>query len=108
MASAPISIADLPSNRPNGWRPTPMMATSFISPSRHGPERPRDDLVAVLVDEERHHRQLDLHAEPQLGGIALGQPRLDPHHVAELDQPDAERLEALGRLAAGVRQLRDE
>src|SRR5215212_4159752 len=29
MASTPISIADLPSNRPNGCSPTPMMATSF-------------------------------------------------------------------------------
>src|SRR6185312_3604459 len=30
MASTPISIADLPSNRPNGCSPTPMMATSFM------------------------------------------------------------------------------
>ena len=30
MASTPISIADLPSNRPNGCSPTPMIATSFI------------------------------------------------------------------------------
>src|SRR6201990_2134187 len=30
MASTPISIAVLPSNLPNGCRPTPMMATSFM------------------------------------------------------------------------------
>src|SRR5215212_9557857 len=30
IASTPISIADLPSNRPNGCSPTPMMATSFM------------------------------------------------------------------------------
>ena len=29
MASTPISMADLPSKRPNGCSPTPMMATSF-------------------------------------------------------------------------------
>ena len=37
MASTPISIADLPSNRPNGCRPTPMMATSFIEASSRDP-----------------------------------------------------------------------
>ena len=36
MASTPICMADLPSNRPNGCRPTPMMATSFISCSSVG------------------------------------------------------------------------
>src|SRR3954471_23903838 len=33
MASTPISIADLPSNRPNGCSPTPMIATPFIATS---------------------------------------------------------------------------
>src|SRR5271155_6284137 len=31
MASAAISIADLPSKRPNGCRPAPIIATSFMS-----------------------------------------------------------------------------
>ena len=30
IASTPIAIADLPSKRPNGCRPTPMMATSLV------------------------------------------------------------------------------
>ena len=33
MASAPMAIAVLSPKRPNGWRPTPMMATSFMTRS---------------------------------------------------------------------------
>src|SRR6478609_2364108 len=58
IASTPISIADLPSKRPNGCRPTPMMATSFIGGSSlDGLASERDDLVAVVVGGERNHGQ---------------------------------------------------
>src|SRR6516162_2657725 len=91
MASAPICIAVL-SNLPNGCRPTPMMATSLvISGSLNRLERERDDLVAVSVGGERHHGQLDLLAELELGRVVLGQPALDADHVAELNQAHAER-----------------
>ena len=45
-----------------------------------------DDLVAVVIGGERHHRQLDLLAELQLRRIVLGEPALDPDDVVELDQ----------------------
>src|SRR6185312_15999418 len=96
MASAPICIAVL-SNRPNGCRPTPMIATSFMRPTPSSRsdrrEGERHDLVAFLVGGKRHHRQLEIHAEPQLFGIVLGEPALDPDHVAELNQPHTERHE---------------
>src|SRR5437879_13573831 len=105
MASAPICIAVF-SNLPNGCRPTPMMATSLVisgsflrpaSPRSRSPldrlERERDDLVAVGIGGERHHGELDLLAELQLGRVVLGQPALDPDHVAELHQTHTERHE---------------
>src|SRR4051794_2307591 len=96
MASTPISIADLPSKRPNGCRPTPMMATSFMRQSSlDGFEGERDDLVAVVVSGERNHRQLDVHAELQLGRVVFGEPAFDTDDVLELNQPDAERHEVL-------------
>src|SRR6266508_6209803 len=101
-ASAPISMADLGPKRPNGWRPTPTIATSCISrsPRSDGLEGVGDDLGAVLVDPEGHDDQLDLHAEGELGRVALGEAGLDPHLVAQLDQTDAVGPEGLERLAA--------
>src|SRR5215207_1222291 len=82
MASTPIAIADLPSKRPNGCRPTPMMATSFISLILSRPaEGERHKLVALDIGGERNHGQLDLHAELQLGGVVLGEPAFDADHV---------------------------
>ena len=60
------------------------------------------DLGTILVDEERDHHELDLGAETELGRVVLGEPRLDAHFVAELDEADAERRE--GR-ASGERLL---
>src|SRR3954447_12475704 len=96
MASTPISIADLPSKRPNGCRPTPMMATSFMRQSSLDRfQGERDDFVAVVVSGERNHRQLDVHAELQLGRVLFGEPAFDTDDVLELNQPDAERHEVL-------------
>src|SRR3546814_9784763 len=74
-ASAPMSKADLSPKRPNGWRPTPMMATSSIARSSAlvaagGDRRELEghDLVTVGVDVEGHHLQLDVHAEAELVG----------------------------------------
>src|SRR5690242_10304436 len=95
IVSAPISIAVL-SKRPNGCRPTPMMATSFVifSPLDRL-ERERDDLVALVVRGERDHRQFDLLAELQFGRVVFGETALDADHVLELHQADAERDEVL-------------
>src|SRR3546814_3893962 len=60
------------------------------------------DLVTVGVDVEGHHLQLDVHAEAELVGVALAQPGLDPDDVVELDEADAEGLEALAGLVARV------
>src|SRR5215813_12488241 len=92
IASAPISMADLPSKRPNGCRPTPIMATSFISASSASGRREGKghDLVALVVGGKRHHGQLDVHAELQLRGVAFGEAPLDADHVTELDQTHPE------------------
>src|SRR5271168_3329078 len=121
IASAPICIAVF-SNLPNGCRPTPMMATSLVisgsswvdggdpvhpaPPRSRSPldrlESERDDLVAVSVGGERHHGELDLLTELELGRVVLGQPALDSDHVTELDQADAERDEVVtGRAKVG-------
>src|SRR3546814_19238882 len=77
-ASAPMSKADLSPKRPNGWRPTPMMATSSIARSSAlvaagGDRRELEghDLVTVGVDVEGSTLQLDVHAEAELVGVAL-------------------------------------
>src|ERR1700722_3246198 len=74
-----------------------MMATSLVISGSFCDrlERERDDLVAVGVGGERHHGQIDLLAELQLGGIVLGQPALDTDGVAELYQAHPERHEIL-------------
>src|SRR6185437_9741812 len=56
IASAPISIAVL-SNRPNGWSPTPMMATSFVMgcSSLDRLEGERDEFIALVIGGERNH-----------------------------------------------------
>src|SRR5271155_441858 len=114
IASAPICIAVF-SNLPNGCRPTPMMATSLVisgsswvdggdpvhpaPPRSRSPldrlESERDDLVAVCVAGKRHHGELDLLTELQLGRIVFGQPALNSDHVTELDQAHPERHEVL-------------
>src|SRR5262249_22644826 len=100
-ASAPISNAVLSPNRPNGWSPTPMIATSFISaPDRR--ERERHDLVAVAVDVEGDDLELDLHPEVELGRVALGEARLDAYDVVELHEADTEGHERLARRVAHV------
>src|SRR3546814_14375132 len=108
-ASAPMSKADLSPKRPNGWRPTPMMATSSIARSSAlvaagGDRRELEghDLVTVGVDVEGHHLQLHVHAEAELVGVALAQPGLDPDDVVALDEAHAEGLEALAGLVARV------
>src|SRR2546423_3391587 len=78
-----------------------MLAVSFRRRCRQSYERSdglegeRDDLVAFLVGGERHHGQLDVLAELQLGRIVLGEPTLDADHVIELHQTDTERDEVL-------------
>src|SRR4051794_939467 len=97
MASAPISTADL-SNRPKGWRPTPMIATSLVTGlSLDRLEGEGDDLVAVSIGRERNHGQFDLHAELQLLRIVLGEPAFDANLVTQLNEADAERHEILAR-----------
>src|SRR5512139_4193836 len=94
-ATAPMSKAEV-SKRPKGWRPTPMMATSFIShPLRlalaRGSEGERQDLVALGVHVERHDRQFDVHAEVELLRVRFRQPRLDADEIVELHEPHSER-----------------
>src|SRR6476661_3863402 len=108
MASAPISSADLGPKRPNGCSPTPMMATSSMSIPLGRPEGVGHDLGAVLVGPEGDDDELEVHADAQLGGVGDGEPTLDAHVVAELDDADAVGLERLGRLAARVGLLREE
>src|SRR3546814_3114156 len=81
-ASAPMSKADLSPKRPNGWRPTPMMATSSIARSSAlvaagGDRRQLEghDIVTVGVEVEGHHLQLDVHAEAE---------RRSEEHTSEL------------------------
>src|SRR6188472_2983943 len=89
MASAPISSADLGPKRPNGCSPTPMIATSSIwSVSLDGPEGVGHDLGAVLVGPEGDDDELEVHADAQLGRVGDGEPSLDAHVVAELDDAD--------------------
>src|SRR5512143_3318793 len=103
IASAPISIAVL-SNRPNGCRPTPMIATSFMADSSlsQWPEGERHNLVALVVGVQRDHGQLDVHSELEPGRVVLGEPALDGDHVVELDEAHPERDEVLtGRPGVG-------
>src|SRR3546814_13395241 len=86
-ASAPMSKADLSPQRPNGWRPTPMMATSSIARSSAlvaagGDRRALDgpDLVPVGVAVEGHHLNLAVPAPAELVGVALAPPGLHPYH----------------------------
>src|SRR5262249_41871726 len=111
IASAPICSADLGPKRPNGWRPTPMIATSYmLSPagSLYRPEGVGEHRGGVGVGAERDDDKLELHAEPYLLRIADRQPPFDPDLVSELDEADAERPECLLGLAARVRFLRQE
>jgi hypothetical protein len=62
----------------------------------------------VVVDAERHQRQLHVHAEPELRGVTLRQPALDAHLVAELHEADAVGLERLVGFSARERLLRQE
>ena len=50
------------------------------------------DLGAVVVGGERHHRQLDLGARLDLLGVGDREAALDAHHVTELHEADATRL----------------
>src|SRR6516165_11253228 len=109
IASAPISIADLPSNRPNGCRPTPITATSFISaapPHRfalHRRRRGSRDGSRFLEFGDAVPIHAELHQDDfgVLGGLwrAGGHQRL----VIELDRSahDAERLSAAGEFDFG-------
>src|SRR5215831_11994413 len=104
IASAPIWMQVL-SNRPNGWRPTPMMATSsmsqLLSHSGWG-EGEGEDLVAFVVGVQRDPGELDGHAEIEFVGIALGEASLDANDVVELDETDPERPELVGTFVALV------
>src|SRR4051794_10390637 len=84
IASAPMSMADFGPKRPNGWIPTPMMATSCISAPSNRCEGVYHDFGPVVLDPEGHGDDLDVHPELQLGRIALRQPRLDAHLVSQL------------------------
>src|SRR3546814_19837249 len=106
-----MSKADLSPKRPNGWRPTPMMATSSIARSSAlvaagGDRRELEghDLVTVGVDVEGHHLQLDVHAEAELVGVALDHPALDPDALVPIDEADADEPEALAGLTDRVRR----
>src|SRR5262249_8892516 len=115
-ASDAISIAGFSPNRPNGCKPTPMMATSFISKlldrSRNAGSDRREgdghDLVPFVVDEEGNHAELDLHADTDVLGVLLGEARFNSYVVAEFDETDRERSEGLGVLAAAELGLRQE
>src|SRR4051812_44780253 len=89
IASSPISIADLPGNRPNGCRPTPMIATSSIGSSLRRSSRGRGgrgegvdhDLVPVVIDAERDHGQLPVLSDLRLAPLEAGQVGLDEQLV---------------------------
>src|SRR5712692_2573776 len=76
-ASAPMWIADFPEKRPNGWRPPPTIATSYIvCTSCDGHERVEPHVVSFLVGGERDDRHLELlpdhgHAIVEAGQTAL-------------------------------------
>src|SRR5215472_12906127 len=89
IAIAPISIAVTPANRPNGCKPTPMMATSATSIpvsslvcalgdgcSADRAKREGHDFVPVLVGAVRHDHELHLHAVLQPIGTGLRETRL--------------------------------
>src|SRR5215831_8639359 len=102
-ASAPISIADLPGNRPNGCRPTPMIATSGTGASGRVSRGQvvRDEggdhyLVAGLVSAEGQDGEGDLLADPRLAGAEPGQPGLHAQLADQLDEPDVVRGERPG------------
>src|ERR1700739_4430712 len=102
MASPAISIADLPSNRPNGCRPTPMMATSFMSatpPHRSALHRRRrgsrySSRLLEFFDTVPVHA--DLHQDDFGVLRRLRGPGRNEWFVVELDGPahDFERLSA--------------
>src|SRR5436190_13786306 len=95
IAIAPMSIAVRSGKRPNGWSPTPMIATSFDMsvPLPDGRERERHDLVAVVVGVERHEHELHVHADLERRGVGLREPGLDLHLAGKLDVPHTERHE---------------
>src|SRR5262245_25677490 len=96
IATAPISIPVVSPKRPNGWSPTPTIATSIVmttSSSGDGSERERHDLVAVVVGAERDDRQLHLDAVAQRRRVRFGEARLHLHLAWQLHVADAERNE---------------
>src|SRR4051794_6892164 len=94
IATAPMSMPDMPSKRPNGCNPTPMIATSSISAS-HRREREGHDLGAVVVGAERHDDQLHLAPGHELLRVGGGEPGLHLELARQLDVADAERDEVL-------------
>src|SRR3954454_20671156 len=93
IATAPMSMPDIPSKRPNGCSPTPMIATSSISASRlsacDGAKREGHDLGAVVLGAERHDDQLHLGPGHELLRVVGGEPGLDLELARQLDVADA-------------------
>ena len=87
IASAPMSMADLAPKRPKGCRPTPMMATSSMSAlPRARPAAKAKVMTSVPSGSVRNGTITSSTSMPMRSfvGVALGQPALDPHLVAEL------------------------
>src|SRR2546423_776753 len=105
IATAPISIAVVSPNRPNGCSPTPMMATSStaVPLSADRLEGEGQHVVSVLVRAERNDDKFHLHSDAQAPGVRLGEPALDFDFVRELDVTDAVGNELM-TVGAGVRR----
>src|SRR5215468_7174720 len=95
-ANAPMRNADFPGKRPNGWRPTPMMARSGMGRLQSdggGGERERhDDGVGVLVT-ERHDDQSHRTADGQVIRAAVDEHALHSQLAGNLDEPHVPGLE---------------
>src|SRR6201997_1018516 len=102
-ASAAMSIADLPGNRPNGCSPTPMM-TGSMSILRG--ERERHDLGSVRRDAVGHDGHPHRLADSQPGRVRLGQPGLHHDLASQVHVADRVRPEGLRGVGAIVGRAR--
>src|SRR5436190_22167819 len=92
-ACTPIPVFDTPSNRPNGWIPTPAISTRVLmrEPSCSRLERPGHDRFTVFT-EKRFRHELQRLTERELRGLRFGQPGDHAQVLAfELDDTEAER-----------------
>src|SRR4051794_35083958 len=97
IATAPMSMPDMPSKRPNGCSPTPMMATSSIATPLSAGRREREghDLGAVVVGAERYDDQLHLAPRHELLRVGGREPGFHLELARQLDIADAEGHEVL-------------